>query len=42
MSGRRLGRLLGSLFLLAALFGAAAPASLDVDAGAQPVDIVWQ
>ncbi len=42
MSGRRLGRLLGSLLLLAALFGGSAAADPAVSPDAQMVDIIWQ
>lgn len=42
MSGRKLSRLLGSLLLLAALFGGSVAADPAVSGHAQLVDIIWQ
>ncbi|WP_256443143.1 hypothetical protein [Micromonospora sp. U21] len=43
MSGRRLGRLLGSFLVLAALFGGVGVVDLGGTSGsAQTADLVWQ
>ncbi len=42
MSGRRLGRLLGSLLILAALVGGVGGFDFDGSTGAQTQDYVWQ
>ncbi|MEU4530711.1 hypothetical protein AB0F49_21015 [Micromonospora ureilytica] len=44
MSGRRLGRLLGSFFVLAALFSGIGGVDLGGNSGdiAQTADLIWQ
>ncbi|MEH0927877.1 hypothetical protein [Micromonospora sp. CPCC 205558] len=43
MSGRRLGRLFGSLLILAAVFGGIGGVDLGsgLEGGAQTADIIW-
>lgn len=43
MSGRRLGRLLGSLLVVASLLGGVAGVDFDSSMGsAQTLDLIWQ